>query len=127
MDTAVPILPSRDLAETATFYGRLGFELASRHPAEGTPSYQIMRRGTVELHFFAHPELNPAASDFMAYIRADDPDAWARQLAALDLPAAGIPRFVDIEDKPWGTRELALVDPDGTLIRIGRRLEIGDR
>jgi hypothetical protein len=25
-----------------------------------------------------------------------------------------------LEDKPWGLREFAVVDPDGNLIRIGQ-------
>jgi hypothetical protein len=25
-----------------------------------------------------------------------------------------------LEDKPWGLREFALVDPDGNLIRVGQ-------
>jgi hypothetical protein len=25
-----------------------------------------------------------------------------------------------LEDKPWGLREFALVDPDGNLVRIGQ-------
>jgi hypothetical protein len=27
-----------------------------------------------------------------------------------------------IEDKPWGMREFALVDPNGNLIRVGHDL-----
>lgn len=41
------------------------------------------------------------------------------------LPAAGIPRLVRAENKPWGMRELALVDPNGNLIRAGQELPLG--
>ena len=115
MDRAIPILPSSDLDATARFYGGLGFEPTGRHP-----SYLLMARGPVELHFFACPGIDPENSDFMAYIRVEDPDAWVRELAALGLPRDGTPRLVGIEDKPWGMREFAIVDPDGTLLRIGR-------
>jgi catechol 2,3-dioxygenase-like lactoylglutathione lyase family enzyme len=30
---------------------------------------------------------------------------------------------VRVEDKPWGMRELALVDPDGNLIRAGQEMD----
>ena len=114
MDRAVPILPSRDLDATARFYERLGFEQAGRHP-----DHLIMVRGTLELHFFAHREIEPATSSFMAYLKVADPDAWHEALAALDLPRSGIPRLVRIENKPGGTREFAVIDSDGTLLRIG--------
>jgi hypothetical protein len=26
-----------------------------------------------------------------------------------------------VEDKPWGMREFAIVDPNGTLIRVGQQ------
>lgn len=41
------------------------------------------------------------------------------------LPTAGIPRLVRAENKPWGMRELALVDPNGNLIRAGQELPFG--
>jgi hypothetical protein len=28
-----------------------------------------------------------------------------------------------LEDKPWGLREFAVIDPDGNLLRIGQLLE----
>ena len=40
------------------------------------------------------------------------------------LAAEGIPRVTAPEDKPWGMREFALVDPSGNLIRVGH--DLGD-
>jgi hypothetical protein len=37
----------------------------------------------------------------------------------LNLSETGIPRLIRVEDKPWGMRELAVIDPDGNLIRVG--------
>lgn len=116
-DFAAPILPSRDYDRTVAFYARLGFETVVR--IDGPSPYLILRRGPIWLHFFDH-RLDPARSDFMAYLHLDDPDSWADEFRTLDLPAAGIPRFMDIEDKPWGMREFAIIDPDGTLLRAGR-------
>ena len=117
-DRVAPILPSRDLDRTAAFYGRLGFDVGVRIDPPENP-YMILYIGDLWLHFFAH-EGDPARSDAMCYLHLDDPDAWAARLRALELPATGIPRFEDVEDKPWGMREFALVDPDGTLLRGGR-------
>ena len=36
------------------------------------------------------------------------------------LPSSGIPRIDRLENKPWGIREFAIVDPDGNLLRIGQ-------
>jgi hypothetical protein len=38
------------------------------------------------------------------------------------LPRKGIPRQDVLEDKPWGMREFAIVDPNGNLLRIGQTL-----
>lgn len=58
-------------------------------------------------------------NDAGAYLRAEDVDALGAEWAAAGLPAEGIPRLVPAGDKPWGMRELALIDPDGNLIRAG--------
>jgi hypothetical protein len=43
--------------------------------------------------------------------------------APAQLPRNGIPRMDDLEDKPWGMREFAIVDSDGNLLRIGQVLK----
>jgi len=47
---AVPTLPSRSLYDTLAFYERLGFENAGDAP--DVWDYLIIRRGTIELHFY---------------------------------------------------------------------------
>ena len=117
-DRAAPILPSRDYDVTASFYHQLGFEEIARYDPPDGP-WLIMGRGPIWLHFFRH-EHDPYASNWMLYLHLDDPDAWADEFRSLGLPSEHIPRFGDIEDKPWGMREFVIVDPDGTLIRAGR-------
>ncbi len=118
-DLAIPTLPSRSLALTVAFYRRLGFE-GGVH--EFSDAYAILRRGSVELHFFAHPALVPAESCAGCYIRVNDVDLVHGAFAASPLPMRGIPRMDAPETKPWGLREFALVDPDGNLLRIGQVL-----
>jgi catechol 2,3-dioxygenase-like lactoylglutathione lyase family enzyme len=117
-DIAIPILPSRSVSDTLTFFRRLGFE--GRIHSFG--DYAILTRGTVELHFFTHRELRPAESFAMCYIRVSDVESIYRAFALAELPRKGIPRQDALEDKPWGMREFAIVDPDGNLIRIGQTL-----
>ncbi len=117
-DIAIPILPSRSLNETLAFFWRLGFE----GRIHGHGDYAILTRDTVELHFFTHRELRPAESFAGCYIRVSDVDSIYRAFDSADLPRKGIPRRDPLEDKPWGMREFAIVDPDGNLIRIGQKL-----
>lgn len=119
-DLAIPILPSRSLENTVAFYRRLGFD----GEIHAFGNYAILRRGTIEIHFFTHRELQPAESHAGCYLRVADADALHRDFAKASLPARGIPRQDPIENKPWGMREFAIVDPDGNLIRIGQPLGV---
>jgi catechol 2,3-dioxygenase-like lactoylglutathione lyase family enzyme len=117
-DIAIPILPSRSLNDTLTFFRRLGFEGTIHSHGD----YAILARGTVELHFFTHTELRPAESSAMCYIRVSDVESIYQAFALAQLPPKGIPRMDAIQDKAWGMREFAIVDPDGNLLRIGQLL-----
>ncbi len=119
-DLAVPVLPCRDVSAIVEFYRRLGFE-GGPHESDG--SYAILHRGAVELHFFTHQTLAPAESHAGCYLRVQDVDAWYRAFAVAALPHTGIPRMDVLEDKLWGMREFAVVDPDGNLLRIGQIIE----
>jgi catechol 2,3-dioxygenase-like lactoylglutathione lyase family enzyme len=113
-----PILPTRDVAAAEAFWARLGFATVYRDDE----AYLLMKREGAELHFFLAPGLDPARNDHGGYLRAAAIDALSAEIAALGLPDHGIPRFHPAEDKPWGMRELALIDPDGNLIRAGREI-----
>jgi catechol 2,3-dioxygenase-like lactoylglutathione lyase family enzyme len=118
-DIAIPTLPSRSVSDTLAFYRRLGFDGEILGVGD---SYAILRRGTVELHFFTHEELRPAESSAGCYIRVLDVESIYREFASAQLPPRGIPRQDTLESKPWGMREFAVVDPDGNLLRIGQTL-----
>ena len=119
-DLAIPTLPSRSLSVTVEFYRSLGFE-GGVH--EFSSDYAILRRGAVELHFFTHRELVPAESSAGCYIRVGDVDGFYNSTLSQQLPRAGIPRMDSLQDKPWGLREFAIVDPDGNLLRIGQLID----
>jgi catechol 2,3-dioxygenase-like lactoylglutathione lyase family enzyme len=114
-----PILPSLDLAATAAFYARLGFEQTGLWPDE----YLIVTRGDVGLHFFFAPDVDPRTSIAGCYLYVSDADSLFAEFSRLGLPADGIPRLHGApQDTDYGLREFALVDPDGNLLRIGSSL-----
>ena len=110
----MPILFARDLDETGRFYADLGFTV-------GRPNadYLIVDRDGGEIHFVLTPDLDPWTSNAMCYLFVDDLDAVLGRWQSAGLPATGIPRLTAAEDMPWGMREAALVDPNGTLVRVG--------
>jgi len=117
-DVAIPILPSRNLANTLVFYRRLGFDgFVHSHG-----NYAILMRGTLELHFFHHPEVVPEKASACCYLRVHKVETLCTEFSQASLPREGIPRQDALEEKPWGMREFAVVDMDGNLIRIGQVL-----
>ena len=111
-----PILPSRDLAATAAFYARLGFEQAGLWPDE----YLIVSRDDIGLHFFFAPGTDPWTSNAACYLYVADADARHAEYERLGLPGEGIPRLHGApEETDYGLREFAVVDPNGNLLRIG--------
>ena len=115
----IPILLSRSISDTVAFYRKLGFT-GGAHGAN--PSYAILKREDVEIHFTMHSPLDPGANYAACYIRVGEVEALYAQMKSADLPAEGIPRIEPLADKPWGMREFAVVDIDGNLLRIGQVL-----
>jgi catechol 2,3-dioxygenase-like lactoylglutathione lyase family enzyme len=89
-DLAIPILPCRSVSATTEFYRRLGFE-GGAHGFD--PDYAIFKRGTIELHFFAHAELDPDASWAGCYIPIGDVQSLYEASLASGLPTSGRPRL----------------------------------
>ena len=120
-DRAEPILPAHDLPAVRAFYERLGFRPQYWDP-DADEGYAILRHAELCVHFFAHRTLVREENFSGCYWRVTDADAWYRTCAALDLPVEGIPRLTPPEDREWGMREFALVDPSGNLVRVGHEL-----
>lgn len=114
-DHATPNLPSRDFDATSRFYAALGFSEAYRD--EG---WMILERGTLTIEFFPHPELDPKTSWFSCCLRLDDLDTFyaACQACGLREATTGFPRLHPPKREPWGGCVAALLDPDGTLLRL---------
>jgi catechol 2,3-dioxygenase-like lactoylglutathione lyase family enzyme len=114
-DLATPNLPSSDLDATAAFYTRLGFVEGYRDDG-----WMILTRGELLLEFFPWPGVDPATSAFSACLRLDDVDAFFDVCLAAGLPIRtwGWPRVHPPAVEASGMRIGALIDPDGTLLRL---------
>ena len=114
-DHATPNLPARDLSTTARFYADLGFEEAYRDEY-----WMILTRASVMLEFFPDPHVDPATSGFSCCLRLDDADAFLEVCRAAGLPETtqGWPRLHPLHEEASGLRIGALVDLDGSLLRV---------
>lgn len=113
--SVAPIIPVRDLDIALDRYRRLGFDARSY---EGPARYGFVDRGSVSMHLSEWAEHDPLRTASSVYFYVSDADALHAQWAALkDLGG----RLVEPVDTPYGLREFAYVDPDGTLHRIGSR------
>ena len=80
----------------------------------------ILTRGNIQLEFFPHPDLDPATSWFSCCLRLDDLDDFYAICLAANIPEAaqGAPRVHKPALENSGLRIGALIDLDGTLIRL---------
>src|SRR5690606_17947598 len=117
-------LPARDFAATSEFYARLGFVETFRD--EG---WMILRRGDLVLEFFPHPEVDPWSSWFSACIRVDRPDdlleEWQRS-SGLPADHKAIPRLTGFFKHKGAPRMFALVDLNGSLLRVIDNVSAGE-
>jgi hypothetical protein len=116
---SVPILPARHLGATLAFFERLGFENAGAPHSKW--DYLIIRRGTVQLHFYGDPDVDPLTTAASCYAYTDDADALYAEWDAIGVPTdpATGSRLQPPVDTDYGLREFALVDPSGNLVRVG--------
>lgn len=114
-DRATPNLPSRDFDATSRFYAQFGFTEAWRDA-----DWMILKRDGITLEFFPHPDLDPTASWFSCCFRLDDVEAFFAKIIEAGVPekTVGFPRAHRPKKGEWGGIVGALLDPDGTLIRL---------
>lgn len=142
--TSIPVLPARDIPETLALFEQFGFTV--RHDEDN--EYAMVRRGTIELHFTARPNLDPWNGAGIAFVRLNDASALYEEFLAAgvvplvalrrsELRAAervrdelrakwdageSIARMGEMVDQPWGIREFPLLDCNNNLIRFGEVL-----
>lgn len=114
-DLATPNLPSRDFEVTSRFYADLGFEEAWRDDG-----WMILKKGDLLVEFFHYPDLDPAKSSFSSCFRLRDVRTFFDTVLAAGVPekTAGWPRAHRPRVEDWGGLVGAVIDPDGSLIRL---------
>lgn len=127
--SAIPALPVREMSRSISFYcDTLGFSLI--HHDGG---FAIVRRDAVEVHLWEAsdtswetrapaPRVVSGAESFLAgtascRIAVVGVDALYRALE----PHGMVHPNALLGDKPWGTREFGVLDPDGNLITLYER------
>ena len=107
------ILPVRDLDRALAHYGALGFRV---NPYDEGYGYAV--RGSADLHFSVHPDLDPRRNASAVYLYVDDADALYAEWRAAGVEG----QFFEPHDTEYGLREGAHVDRDGNLLRFGSQL-----
>ena len=109
-------VPARDFALSLRFYGDLGFATGYN---DG--NLALLRRG--RLTFLLQNFHVPAHADnFVMQLMVDDLDPWVARCAGLAAQYAGQGvRASSAEMRPWGLRDMTLIDPTGVLWRIAQR------
>jgi hypothetical protein len=105
-ETVIPCLPCRRLDDVLPFYQALGFEVTHRQERPGP--YAAVRRGGIELHFFAIAAFDPAESLGNVVVKVGDPGVLHAAFAAGlrqefgKVPVSGVPRMTAPEQQPIG-------------------------
>jgi hypothetical protein len=110
-----PVVPVRDLNAALDRYRRLGFTV---RPYAGGERYGFVDRGSVSIHLTEWIDHDPAQTAAAVYVYVSDADALHAAWAASGVDG----HLHQPHDTPYGLREFAYVDPDGTLHRIGSPL-----
>ena len=80
----------------------------------------ILKRGDVTLEFFPHPDVDPLTSWFSCCLRFDNLEGFHAVCKSTGLAEAskGQPRLYPPRVESWGGKMAAMIDPDGTLLRL---------
>lgn len=119
MLAAIPAFPVSDVARSLPFYrDRLGMTIRYQED-----EFLILARDAFEVHLWAanKPDI-PGAEPFVAgtascRVQVSGVDILYAELLPLGVVHPNGP----IGNKPWGTREFAVLDPDNNLITFFER------
>ena len=126
---AIPTLPVRHTSQSVSFYrDKLGFTV--RHEDSG---FAILQRDAVEIHLWeasdegwnSRTAASPVVSGAESFI-AGTASCRVQVIGVDELHGELQPLNImhpnaQLADKPWGTREFAILDPDNNLITFFER------
>lgn len=107
-----PKLPMRNKNNALRYYvNQLQFQLKGDYE-----DYIIVAKEGITLHFFLFKDLNPAENYGQVYINVNDIQSVYNQF--INNKVAIHPNG-NLQTKPWGQKEFALLDPDNNLLTFG--------
>ena len=110
-----PKLPMRNKVITRDFYvNKLGFGEFGSADFEG---YLMVQKDRIQIHFFEFKDLDINENYGQVYIRTDDIDQLYQTLLGKNI---NIHPNGQLQIKPWGQKEFALLDPDHNLLTFGQ-------
>lgn len=111
----IPKLPMRDKNATKAFYiDQLDFTEIGDYG-----DYLLFKKDNIEIHFFEFKSLNPEDNYGQVYIRTH---AITNLYQSLLDKKVSIHPNAPLQNKPWGQKEFALLDPDNNLLTFGESL-----
>jgi hypothetical protein len=112
----IPKLPMRNKRITKEFYIKsLGFKELGDYR-----DYLLLKKETIEIHFFEFKNLNPKENYGQVYIRVLEIEKEFQLLIENNIT---IHPNGYLETKPWGQIEFSLLDPDNNLLTFGESLK----
>jgi catechol 2,3-dioxygenase-like lactoylglutathione lyase family enzyme len=112
------VISVRDLDRALRRYRKLGFSVRAY---QGPERYGFVQRDGVELHLSESTEHDRTRDGAEIYLYVSDADALYPAWSSSGLKG----RFIAPHDTPYGLREFAFVDRDGTAHRVGPPLTQG--
>lgn len=110
-----PKLPMRSKTATLQFYiDELQFVLNGDYE-----DYIILSKNNVSLHFFLFKNLKPQENYGQVYIYVEDIQSVYNNFINNKVT---IHPNGELQMKPWGMKEFALLDPDNNLLTFGENL-----
>ncbi len=121
-----PVLMSRDVSVSVSFYQRLGFSLRF-HDRPSDPKYAVVTRDAVELHLqwqdeshWTYPIDRPTYRFLVQNV--DELYSMFRKTGAIADQVSSDGTYATPRNTPWGTREFHLRDPGDNGLQFYRPL-----